>query len=271
MSEAKGISPSRKAGIGLRVLALGWLALLLGAPLYLLVDRALSPGLSALWSSLSSSDAESAFTLTLQIAAVAVPVDLVLGIVLALVLARRTGWLASVLDAVVDLPFAISPVVVGLALYLLYGRTGWLSDLPFQVLFNRTGMTLATIFVCLPYVVREVVPVLRERGTSEEEAAATLGANGWQTLRHITLPAIRPALAYGIVLSIARAIGEFGAVSIVSGTITGQTLTLPLLVNQRYQNQDLPGAYAASLLLAVIAVVSLVVLSRLHRRPEEQQ
>jgi sulfate transport system permease protein len=269
VAERTGLQPHPTWRLGIRWLALGWLALLLGAPLALLVHRAAAPGLHHLWLSLTTPAAQSAFRLTLVVAAAAVPVDLVLGLVLALVLARRRGRIVGVLDALVDLPFAISPVVVGLALFVLYGRTGWLSGLPLDILFTPTAMVLATVFVCLPYVVREVVPVLRERGTSEEEAASTLGASTWQTLWRITVPALRPALAYGIVLSVARAIGEFGAVSIVSGRVAGRTETLPLLVERRYQNLDLDGAYAAAALLALIAVVTLIAMQRLHRREGE--
>ena len=172
-----------------------------------------------------------------------------------------------------DLPFAISPVVIGLSLVLLYGRTGWfgpwLADHGIQIIFSVPGIVLATIFVSLPFVAREVTPVLREIGDEQEQAAATLGAGGWKTFRRITLPAIRWGLAYGIVLSVARAIGEFGAVSVVSGQVAGETVTLTLLVQQRFENFDLAGAYAASTLLAVIALLTLLVMTRINPRREE--
>jgi sulfate transport system permease protein len=175
-------------------------------------------------------------------------------------------------EALIDLPFAVSPVVVGLSLYLLYGRTGWfagpIADTGVQILFSVPGMVLATIFVTLPFVVREVVPVLREIGDDQEQAAATLGASRWQTFRKITLPSIRWGLLYGVVLSTARALGEFGAVSVVSGHIAGQTDTLTLLVENRFQNFDLAGAYAASTLLALMAVVSLGAMMLVNRREE---
>jgi sulfate/thiosulfate transport system permease protein len=174
----------------------------------------------------------------------------------------------GLLDALMDLPFAISPVVVGLALVLLYGRGGWLDGLPVQILFSVPGIVLATVFVCLPFVVREVTPVLREIGDDQEQAAATLGASRWQAFRRITLPAIRWGVAYGIVLSTARAIGEFGAVSVVSGKVAGETQTMTLLVEQRFQNFDLAGAYVASVLLAVIAIATLLVMTRLNRTTE---
>jgi sulfate transport system permease protein len=181
------------------------------------------------------------------------------------VLARgefRGKWL---LDALIDLPFAVSPVVIGLAMVLVYGREGWI-QLPFQVIFSLPGIVLATIFVSLPFVVREVTPVLREVGDDQEQAAATLGANAWQTFWRITLPAIRWGVAYGVVLTTARAIGEFGAVSVVSGKVAGETMTMTLLVEQRFNNYDLAGAFAASALLATIAFATLLLMTRIKPR-----
>jgi sulfate/thiosulfate transport system permease protein len=175
----------------------------------------------------------------------------------------------AVLQAAIDLPFAISPVVIGLALVLVYGRTGWfgawLADHGIRIIFAMPGMVLATIFVCLPFVVREVEPVLREVGDEQEQAAATLGASRRQTFMRVTFPAIRYGIAYGVVLSTARAIGEFGAVSVVSGKIAGQTDTLTLLVENRFQNFDVAGAYAASALLALIALATLLVMTKPRR------
>jgi sulfate transport system permease protein len=158
-------------------------------------------------------------------------------------------------------------VVIGLSLILVYGAGGWI-ELPFQVIFATPGMVLATVFVCLPFVVREVVPVLREIGDEQEQAAATLGASRLQAFRRVTLPALRYGIAYGVVLSTARAIGEFGAVSVVSGKIAGETETLTLLVEKRFQNFDLAGAYAASALLAVIALATLLAMTRIRPRKE---
>jgi sulfate transport system permease protein len=190
---------------------------------------------------------------------------------LALVRGRFPG--RRLLDALIDLPFAISPIVIGLALLLVFGRTGWLgpplASLGIQVLFSVPGIVLATVFVSMPFVAREVAPVLKEIGEEQEQAAATLGANAWQTFWRITLPAVRWGLAYGVVLSTARAIGEFGAVSVVSGKIAGETDTLTLLVEQRYQNFDLAGAYAASALLALIALATLLVMSLIGARKSE--
>ncbi len=256
---------SRRTTLALRFAALAYLAVLLLIPLGLVLRRTLEPGLPAVWASLTTPAAVHAFWLTIEIAAIVVPLNTALGIVTALVLVRgnlRGRWL---LEALIDLPFAISPVVVGLSLVLLYGAGGWV-ELPFQVIFAVPGMVLATIFVCLPFVVREVVPVLEEVGDDQEQAAATLGASPWQTFWRITLPTIRWALAYGVVLTTARAIGEFGAVSVVSGRIAGQTQSLTLLVEQRFEDFDVAGAYTASALLAAIALATLLLLTLLEPR-----
>jgi sulfate/thiosulfate transport system permease protein len=261
------MTPSRPTALTLRVLALGYLAVLLLVPVGLVFYRTFEPGLAAVIDSVTTPAAISAFWLTLEIAAIAVPLNTVFGILTALVLVRgrfRGKWL---LDALIDLPFAISPVVVGLSLILLYGNGGWI-ELPFQVLFSLPGMVLATIFVCLPFVVREVAPVLREIGDEQEQAASTLGASPWQTFWRVTLPAIRYGVAYGVVLTTARAIGEFGAVSVVSGKVSGETETLTLLVEKRFQNFDLAGAYAASALLALIALLTLLAMTLLKPRKE---
>jgi sulfate transport system permease protein len=211
----------------------------------------------------------------LEVTAIAVPLNAVFGIVMALALVRgrfRGKWL---LNGLIDLPFAVSPVVIGLSLVLVYGVRGWfggaLADAGIQVIFAVPGIVLATIFVSLPFVVREVAPVLREIGDDQEQAAATLGASGWQTFWRITLPSIRWGLVYGVVLSVARAIGEFGAVSVVSGQISGETQTLTLLVDKRYANFDISGAYAASALLAVIALLTLLAMTLINPRREEEE
>jgi sulfate/thiosulfate transport system permease protein len=186
----------------------------------------------------------------------------------------RGRWRGKALvEAIIDLPFAVSPVVIGLALILVYGRAGWLgswfTDHGIRIIFAVPGMVLATIFVSLPFVVREVAPVLREVGDEQEQAAATLGASARQTFLRVTLPSIRWGIAYGVVLSTARAIGEFGAVSVVSGKIAGQTETLTLLVDKRFSNFDLAGAYAASALLAVIALATLLAMTLIKPRKEQ--
>jgi sulfate transport system permease protein len=170
-----------------------------------------------------------------------------------------------VLDGIINLPFAISPIVVGLALFLLYGNDGWfgptLSERGIQVLFSTPGMILASVFVSLPFVVREVVPVLQEIGTEQEQAASTLGANDWQTFWRITLPAIRWGVAYGIVLTTARVLGEFGAVTIVSGSISGETETLPLFVAKAFEQFHEEAAYAGAIVLALLALTTLLLMS----------
>jgi sulfate/thiosulfate transport system permease protein len=250
--------------VALRVGALGYLALLLLAPVGLVFYRTFEHGVQHVFDSVTTPAAISAFWLTIEVAAIAVPLNTAFGILAALALARGRFPGKSVLDALIDLPFAVSPVVIGLALVLVFGRQGWL-HLPFQVIFSVPGIVLATIFVSLPFVVREVTPVLREVGEEQEQAAATLGASGWQAFWRITLPSIRWGIAYGVVLSVARAIGEFGAVSVVSGKVAGQTMTLTLLVEQRFSNYDVSGAYAASALLAAIALATLFAMTRIRR------
>ena len=267
------MSVDPRARLGLRTLVLGYLAVLLLVPVGLVFYRTFEHGLTPVWQAITTPAAVHAFWLTLEIALIAVPLNTVLGVITALALVRGRFRGKALLDALIDLPFAISPVVIGLAMVLVYGRTGWfggwLANQGIQVIFAVPGMVLATIFVCLPFVVREVEPVLREVGDEQEQAAATLGAGGWTTFRRITFPAIRWGLAYGIVLSVARAIGEFGAVSVVSGRVAGETMTLTLLVQQRFENFDLAGAYAASTLLAVIALLTLLLMTRINPRREE--
>jgi sulfate transport system permease protein len=255
--------------IGLRTLALGYLALLLVIPVGLVFYRTFESGAMGVWESVTTPASISAFWLTITVTAIAVPLNTIFGVLCALALARGRFRGKALLDTAIDLPFAVSPVVVGLALVLIYGSGGWLGELPFQVIFAVPGIVLATIFISVPFVVREVTPVLREVGDEQEQAAATLGASRWQTFWRITLPAIRWGVAYGVVLSVARCIGEFGAVSVVSGKISGETETLTLLVEKRFQNFDIAGAYAASALLAIIALVTLVAMTRINPRRDD--
>jgi sulfate/thiosulfate transport system permease protein len=264
------MSVDRRTRIGLRVLALGYLAVLLLVPVGLIFYRTFERGLGFLIDSITTPAAIHALFLTLEVAAITVPLNAVFGVLAAMALVRGKVPGKRLLDALIDLPFAISPVVIGLSLLLLYGRTGWfgpaLADVGIQIVFSVPGIVLATVFVSMPFVVREVAPVLAEIGEDQEQAAATLGANGWQTFWRVTLPAIRWGLAYGVVLSTARAIGEFGAVSVISGKIAGETETLTLLVEKRFQNFDLAGAYAASALLALIALATLLAMSLIGAR-----
>ncbi len=258
----------RRFTLGLRAVVLGYLALLLLVPVGMVLYRTFEQGVAPVIDSVTTPAAISAFWLTIEIAAIAVPLNAVFGVVAALALVRGRFRGKAVLDAVISLPFALSPVVIGLALLLVYGSEGWIR-LPFQVIFAVPGMVLATVFVSLPFVVREVAPVLREIGDDQERAALTLGATPWTAFRRVTLPAIRWGLAYGVVLTTARAIGEFGAVSVVSGRVSGQTESLTLLVQKRFENFDLAGAYAASALLALIALATLLAMTLLKRRSDD--
>ena len=259
------------ARYALRFAGLSYLAVLLVAPVGLVFWRTFEHGLAPVWHAVTTHDARHAFWLTILIALIAVPANTVFGVALALAIVRRRFPGKGLVNAVVDLPLALSPVVVGLALLLLYGRLGWFG--PFferhgiHVVFALPSMILATIFVSLPFVVREVVPVLREIGTEQEQAASTLGASSLQTLVRITLPAIRWAIAYGVVLTTARCLGEFGAVSVVSGHLVGRTETATLYVQDQFEGFDLTGAYAASVLLALIAIATLVAMNAF--RPKE--
>lgn len=262
------------ARLALRGTALLYLALLLLVPVGMIAYRTFAHGVGAVLTALSAGPTVHAMWLSLLATAIAVPINLVFGISAGLLLARRKMWLRSPVNLLIDLPFAMSPVVIGLALYILYGRGGWLGDWltdhGIQVLFSLPAVVLATAFVSLPFVVREVVPVLEELGTDQESAAETLGAGPARILWAITLPSIRWALVYGVVLSAARALGEFGAVSIVSGNVVGQTQTLPLVVEERFRNFDTIGAYSAGFLLAAVSLLILAAMTLLHRRRQGQ-
>jgi sulfate/thiosulfate transport system permease protein len=255
---------------GLRSAALGYLALLLLLPVVTIFYRAFEHGFAAAWDAVTTPEAQHAFWLTFVLTVIAVPLNTVFGIAMALLLERREFRGKQILNSIIDLPFAISPVVVGLSLVLVYGRTGWFGqwflDRGITIIFSTPGMVLATIFVCLPFVVREVQPVLREVGTDQEEAARTLGASTWQTFWRITLPAIRWGVGYGVVLTTARALGEFGAVSVVSGHISGVTETATLRVQERFEQFDPTGAYAGAVVLALMALAVLMVMLFFERR-----
>jgi sulfate transport system permease protein len=253
----------------LRFAALGYVAALLVVPVGLVGRRAFGDGVGAFWTAITTPEAMHALYLTVLIALIAVPANTVFGVLCALAIVRRRFRGHGLVNSIVDLPLALSPIVVGLALVLVYGRTGWwggwLTGQGIDVIFALPGMVLATIFVSLPFVVREVVPVLREIGDEQEEAASTLGANAWQTFWRVTLPAIRWGVAYGVVLTTARALGEFGAVSVVSGRIAGRTETMTLHVEERFQSFDLTGAYASSVVLALLAVATLLAMTLLRK------
>jgi sulfate transport system permease protein len=266
---------SKAARLAVRFVALGYLALLVLVPLALVFRRAFAHGLAPVWDALTTPDALHALQLSLEATVIAVVLNTLFGIALALYLARRRGRLATAIGAFIDLPLALSPVVVGLALMLVFARTGWLGSWldahGIQVMFAFPAIVIATAFVSLPFVARELVPVLREIGVDQHHAAATLGAGSWQTFRRVTLPAMRGALVYGIVLTAARSLGEFGAVSVVSGRIVGQTETLTLLVQDRFESFDTVGAYSTALLLAAISVATLLLLNLIRPMHERRE
>jgi sulfate transport system permease protein len=252
---------ARAARLGARTIVLLYLLFLLVLPVAMVFVRAVEGGLDPVLKALARPSFQSAFWLTIQIACITIPVTTIMGVITALAIVRRRFPGRWLLNALVDLPFALSPVVIGLSLFLVYGANSWLGgilgDLGVTVIFAMPGMVLATIFVCLPFVIREVIPVLREIGTDQEEAAYTLGASPWGTFWRVTLPAIRWGIIYGIILTTARSLGEYGAVAIVSGKIAGKTETLTTHVEERYLAFDLVGAYTASIVLACLALAVL--------------
>jgi sulfate/thiosulfate transport system permease protein len=258
----------------LRYTALTYLVLLLVIPVGLILYRTFAPGLGAFLASIATPAAQSALQLSLLVVAIVVPLNVLFGVPTALVLARNRFRGKSALQAVIDLPFAVSPVVVGVALILLWGSAGIFgfveNSLGFKIIFGIPGIVLASIFVTVPFVIREVEPVLHELGTDQEEAAATLGSTWWQTFWRITLPSIRWGLTYGIVLTVARTLGEFGAVIMVSSNLPGISQTLTLLVADRYNRTDAYGAYAISTLLMGVAVIVLIVQVVLDARRAKQ-
>lgn len=264
---ASGGRPSRYT---LRTIAVLYVSVLVLVPLAVVLYRTYDQGLQQFVDLFDDPAAVHAFTLTGEVAGLAVLINLVFGLGVSLLLARYRFPGRRLLDVLIDVPVSISPIIVGLALVLVYGNaTGWFGDalreIGFQVIYATPGMVMATAFVSLPLVVREVLPVLREIGTDQEVAARSLGANALQIFGRITFPAIRAALLYGIVLSIARSLGEFGAVRVVSGGIIGQTQTVTLLVEERAEQFE-PGAYQASLLLIAVAVLAMVIVGFFQHR-----
>ncbi|QHT58473.1 sulfate ABC transporter permease subunit [Cellulomonas sp. H30R-01] len=260
----------------LRVIAVTYVLALVALPVATVVRYTFADGLVPVLDVLTSPDFVAAARLTLVVAGLAVVVNTIFGVGIGILLARYEFPGRRLLNAVIDLPVSISPIVVGVALILVYGTNGWfgpaLEQAGFQVIFAVPGMVLATVIVSLPLVVREVVPTLEEAGVEQEQAAQSLGAGGWARLRRITLPTIKWALAYGVVLSLARSLGEFGAVRVVSGSVAGQSQTLTLFVNDAYQEfgpEAQRAAFAAAFVLMLVAVLFIVVITAL--RPKEKR
>jgi sulfate transport system permease protein len=256
----------------LRLVVTAYLFMLVAWPVSLVARNTFEDGWSSLDGVLSDPDVVHALQLTVKVALISVVINTLFGVGVSLLLVRYSFPGRRVLSALIDLPLSVSPVVVGLALILVYnGRSGWfgptLEDWGFEVIFSTPGIVMATTFVALPLVIREVVPVLEEVGIEQEQAAQSLGANSFQTFFRVTLPTIKWAVVYGVVLSLARSLGEFGAVKIVSGNVLGETRTATLVVEEKYLNFDQNGAYATAFLLALVSVACIVIVSII--RPEE--
>jgi sulfate/thiosulfate transport system permease protein len=265
------MTTTRRSRVTLRVVALTYLFGLLALPILVILYRTFEPGIGTFIDSIRTPAAISALNLSLLIVAIVVPLNVVFGVVTAIALVRWRVPGRGLIQAIVDLPFAVSPIVVGVSLIMLWGATGWFGGLEgstgVRVIFGLPGMVLATLFVTLPFVVREVEPVLHEIGTEQEQAASTLGASGWQTFWRITVPAIRWGLTYGVVLTVARALGEFGAVIMVSSGFPGVSQTLTLLVHSRYiDDHNTYGAYAAATVLMGLAIATLLLMTLLDRK-----
>lgn len=243
-------------------ITIGFLGLFLLLPLYAVLSEAFSAGYEKFMEAISEPDARSAFLLTLFAAAIAVPLNTVFGIAAAWCLAKFRFWGRNILITLIDIPFAISPIISGLIYILLYGKNAplgaWLQAHDIKIIFAVPGVVLATIFVTFPFVAREVLSLMEEQGTDEEQAALVLGASGFQTFFRVTLPNIKWALLYGVILCNARAMGEYGAVAVVAGNLRGETVTLPLHVELQYTDMQTAGAFACATILAGLGLVTLV-------------
>ncbi|ODT79760.1 MAG: sulfate ABC transporter permease subunit CysW [Pelagibacterium sp. SCN 64-44] len=251
-------------------IALGFMAVILVLPLYAVFHEAFAKGIPAFLAALADKDAQAAIRLTLLVAAIAVPFNLVFGVAASWAIAKFEFKGKAFLTTLIDLPFSVSPVIAGLVYVLLFGAGSFLGPLfksmGIEILFALPGIVLATIFVTFPFVARELIPLMQDQGTGDEEAALSLGASGWQTFWRVTLPNIRWGLLYGVLLCNARAMGEFGAVAVVSGKIRGQTTTMPLQVEMLYNEYNATAAFALASLLALLALVTLVLKSVLEWR-----
>ena len=251
-------------------ISLVFMAIILVLPLYAVFHEALSRGIDTFFASLTEPDAQAAIRLTLLVAAIAVPLNVIFGLAASWAIAKFEFKGKAFLITLIDLPFSVSPVISGLVYVLLFGAGSflgpWLKGYGIEVLFALPGIVLATIFVTFPFVARELIPLMQDQGTGDEEAALSLGASGWQTFFRVTLPNIKWGLLYGVLLCNARAMGEFGAVAVVSGKIRGQTTTMPLQVEMLYNEYNATAAFALASLLAMLALVTLVLKSALEWR-----
>jgi sulfate transport system permease protein len=251
-----------------------YVALMLILPLGAVLAEALKKGWEAWWAAVSDPDARSSIKLTLLVAAIAVPLNTIFGIAAAWAISKFDFRGKAPLIAFIELPFSVSPVVSGLVFVLIFGAQGWfgpwLADHDIRIIFALPGLVLATVFVTFPFVARQLIPLMTAQGRAAEEAALTLGASGWQTFWHVTLPNIRFALLYGVLLCNARAMGEFGAVSVVSGHIRGETNTMPLQIEALYNDYDFVAAFAVASLLTLLAVFTLALKSALEWRHRDQ-
>ena len=259
---------------GLTGLAIGFIVLFLLAPLLLVLYQAFAQGFTAYLDALAQPDAISALKLTLLVAAATVPLNTVFGVAAAWLITRFDFRGKSLLTTLIDLPFSVSPVISGLIFVLMFGAQGWLGEWlaahDIKIIFAVPGIILATLFITFPFVARELIPLMQEMGFEEEEAALSLGASGWRTFFLVTLPNIKWALLYGVLLCNARAMGEFGAVSVVSGHIRGLTNTLPLHIEVSYNDYDAIGAFASASILAGLAIVTLILKSFLEWKQSKE-
>lgn len=263
-------SESRLVQFLLIAIALAFMGVILLLPLYAVFHEAFIKGVGAFFAALGEKDAQAAIRLTLLVAAIAVPLNVAFGLAASWAIAKFEFKGKAFLITLIDLPFSVSPVISGLVYVLLFGAGSflgpWLKSYGIEVLFALPGIVLATIFVTFPFVARELIPLMQDQGTGDEEAALSLGANGWQTFFRVTLPNIKWGLLYGVLLCNARAMGEFGAVAVVSGKIRGQTTTMPLQVEMLYNEYNASAAFALASLLALLALVTLVLKTALEWR-----
>ncbi|ERS89571.1 MULTISPECIES: sulfate ABC transporter permease subunit CysW [unclassified Halomonas] len=268
-----GDAKAVRRGLIAAALLLAGLFLLL--PLVAIFAQAFAEGVAVFWANVSDDYTLAAIGLTLFVTVLTIPVCLVFGVALAWLVTRFDFPGRRLLQTLIDIPFAVSPVVAGLVYLLLYGRNGWIGGWldahDIQLMFAWPGILMVTIFVTSPFVARELIPLMQAQGSREEEAAVTLGASGWTLFRRVTLPNIRWALLYGVILTNARAVGEFGAVSVVSGAIRGETMTLPLHLEQLYQDYNTVGAFASAALLALLALFTLAAKAGLEWRTARQE